>query len=251
MPSDVPLLSIIFPAYNEGRAIRTALEQALDFIAARGLRAEIIVVDDGSRDDTASIARAVADRNPAVRVLSHAPNRGKGYAVKRGILEARGTYRAFLDVDLATPVEEMDKLLAALDTGAEVALGSRHLPQSRVEVHQAALRRWMGGAFRRLTRAMLRVPASDITCGFKGFRRDAAIRLFAALREPGWAFDAELIHLAFKWQLAVREVPVRWRDSADSTVRPLSAARQAFAALLRIRRDDKRGLYDRSQAGDE
>jgi dolichyl-phosphate beta-glucosyltransferase len=205
----------------------------------------VLVVDDGSQDETAQVAAAVADRDPRVTVISYSPNRGKGHAVKTGMLAAQGAYRVFLDVDLATPVEETDKLLEALAGGAQVALGSRHLPQSRVEVRQAPLRRWMGNAFRRLARWMLRVPASDITCGFKGFREDAARRLFAALIEPGWAFDAELIYLAFKWGLTVQEVPVRWRDSADSTVRPLQAARQSFAALLRIRRDDRRGLYDR------
>lgn len=247
-PSENPLLSIIFPAYNEARSIRPALEHALAFVQARNISGEILVVDDGSRDETHSTASEMAGGEPQVRVLSHSPNRGKGYAVKRGMLSARGAYRVFLDVDLATPLEEIDPLLASLQAGADIVLGSRYLPGSRLEVKQGRLRRWMGAVFRWFARRILRLPTSDVTCGFKGFRAAAAERLFAAQRESGWAFDAELIHLAFKWGMNVREIPVRWRDAGDSAVQPLSAARESLAALLRIRRNDRRGVYDRSPA---
>lgn len=244
MPSDDPQLSIVFPAYNEAAAIRAALECALAFVREYDIRAEIIVVDDGSGDDTLSIAREVAQNAPEAQVLSHAPNRGKGFAVKQGMLQARGQVRVFLDVDLATPIEEIDRVLAAIDGGADVVLGSRHLLESQIEVRQSRLREWMGSVFRWVARRILRLPASDVTCGLKGFRGNAAERLFRAQTEPGWAFDAELIYLAFKWRMDVREVGVRWRDSGDSAVRPLSAAWESLSALLRIRRDDRRGLYD-------
>jgi dolichyl-phosphate beta-glucosyltransferase len=156
----------------------------------------------------------------------------------------------FLDVDLATPVAELDKLIAALDEGADVVLGSRHLPESEIELRQKRMREWLGGGYRWLSRGLLQLPVSDITCGFKGFRAEAAERLFAAQTEHGWAFDAELIHLALKWGMDVREVPVRWRDSRDSTVRPMLAARESLAALLRIRGNERRGVYDEPKAND-
>jgi len=244
MASDHLALSIIFPAYNEAGGLHSALESARCYCEQERLDAEIIVVDDGSRDETAAIAREFAQRHPIVRVLSHTPNRGKGYAVRQGMLAATGRYRLFLDVDLATPVEEIPKLLDALDRGAGAALGSRHLPASQIEVKQRLLRRLMGSAFRGLARLILRLPVTDFTCGFKAFRASAAERLFAALTEPGWAFDVELILAAFRWGMQVEEVPVRWRDVAHSAVAPLSAALESLRALLRIRSRDRKGLYD-------
>jgi dolichyl-phosphate beta-glucosyltransferase len=243
-----PLLSIVFPAYNEAQAIRRALEQALAFADDRGLDVEIVVVDDGSRDDTLAIAQDVASEDARVSAISHSPNRGKGFAVRQGMRAARGRWRVFLDVDLATPMEEIDRLLPELEAGADVVLGSRHLPDSTIDVRQGRLRESMGSIYRRLARWLLRLPVSDVTCGFKGFRGEAAERLFAALTEDGWAFDAELIHLAAKWDMRLVELAVCWRDSRNSTVRPLAAARESLAALLRIRRNERRGVYERPSA---
>ncbi len=244
MASEPLGLSIIFPAYNEAEGLVAALEAALAYVRSRALEAEVLVVDDGSRDTTADLARAFAATHPEVRVLSHTPNRGKGYAVKVGMLAARGAQRVFLDVDLATPVEELDGLRKALDDGAAVVIGTRYVPAARVEVRQRLPRRSMGAAFRALARSILRLPVSDFTCGFKGFAAPAAERLFGRLTEYGWAFDAELLLLAVRagWQPV--EVPVRWRDVRGSTVAPLSAAVESWRALRRIRANDRRGLYD-------
>jgi glycosyltransferase involved in cell wall biosynthesis len=244
MTAEGPRLSIIFPAYNEGEAVADALGAALRYADEQSLEVEVLLVNDGSRDGTLEVARRVASTEPRVRVLSHTPNRGKGYAVKHGMLAATGGYRLFLDVDLATPVEEITQALAALDAGADIVLGSRHLSASQVEVKQRWLRRLMGSAFRWLARWMLRTPVSDYTCGFKAFRAEAARRLFGALTEPGWAFDAELIVLARKTSLRVVEVPVKWRDVRHSAVAPFSAALESLAALRRIRANERRGLYD-------
>ena len=244
MSSEPPRLSIIFPAYNEADGMLSALEAALRYVEAREIDGEIIVVDDGSRDATGEIAREFAASHRQVRVLSHAPNRGKGYAVKQGMLAACGERRVFLDVDLATPVEEIDKLLEALDLGAEVAIGTRYVSASAVEVKQRLPRRLMGSVFRLLARLLLRLPTSDFTCGLKGFRAEVAEELFGRLGEPGWAFDVELILLAIRSGRRLVEAPIRWRDVRGSTVAPLSAAIESLRALRRIRANDRRGLYE-------
>jgi dolichyl-phosphate beta-glucosyltransferase len=240
-----PLLTIIFPAYNEGAAVKTALRSARDYVAQRGLDAEILLVNDGSRDDTEQQALEVAADDPRVRVISHHPNGGKGYAVKQGMLAARGKYRAFLDVDLATPVDAVDLALPLLEAGADVVLGSRHLPASVIEVPQGFLRRFMGGWFRRIAGRMLGLGVTDITCGFKALRGDVAQELFGVQHETGWAFDAELIYVARRWGLRVSEVPVRWRDSGDSRVRPGAAALESLRELARVRRRGREGAYER------
>ncbi|MGQ9732535.1 MAG: dolichyl-phosphate beta-glucosyltransferase, partial [Candidatus Zipacnadales bacterium] len=243
MSMTIPELSIILPAYNEADAISSALEAALAYVHKHGNEAEIIVVDDGSTDATRELAESFAGKHPCIRVISYAPNRGKGFAVKEGMLAARGKYRMFLDVDLATPFSETDRLLEALARGAEVVVGSRHLPTSQIELPQRPVRRLMGSVFRHFTRWLLRLPATDFTCGFKGFQAEAAERLFGNLTELGWAFDAELILMAYHWGMRVEEVPVRWRDVRRSAGAPLRAARESFAAWLRSPRTDRRGLY--------
>lgn len=244
-----PELSIVFPAYNEELALAQALRRTASYLDGRRLRAEVVVVDDGSVDGTLRIAREFAGADSRFRVVRHSPNRGKGHAVSRGMLAARGAYRAFLDVDLATPVEDTDKLLAPLREGADLAIGTRYHQSATIEVAQSRARRFMGWVFRKLAGALLSLQVSDITCGFKGMRGDVAEALFRVQRETGWAFDAELIHLARTWQLDVREVPVRWRDSGDSRVRPLANAWESLGELVRIRRNDRRGMYARPQPG--
>jgi glycosyltransferase involved in cell wall biosynthesis len=243
MTAERPRLSLIFPAYNEAESLPAAVAAALSYVRERGLAAEVLVVDDGSRDGTAAIARDLAAEEPLVRLLSHSPNQGKGYAVKQGMLAAQGQYRVFLDVDLATPVGELDRLLAALEGGAEVAIGTRYVPAARIETPQRLPRRFMGAVFRVLARAILGLPVSDFTCGFKGFRAAAAERLFGRLSEFGWAFDAELLMLAARAGWEPVEVPVQWRDVRGSTVAPLTAAIESWRALWRIRANDRRGQY--------
>ena len=246
---DSPALSVVFPAYNEEARIGTALERTLTFLTDRQLVAEVIVVNDGSIDATEQRAHEFAARDARVRVISSSANRGKGFAVKRGILEARGTYRVFLDVDLSTPIEAVDEMLLVLEDHADIVIGSRHLPDSVIEVPQGGLRRLMGWVFRRITHAVLRLGVSDVTCGFKGIRAATAESVFAVQEEHGWAFDAELIYVSRKWGLDLRELPVRWRDSGSSRVRPLGVAWQSFMALVRVRQHDRRGAYARPQHG--
>lgn len=240
-----PTLSMVFPAYGEEVRILEALRCAAEYLDNRGLDAEVVVVNDGSLDRTGEIAEEFAARDPRFRVMSHRPNRGKGFAVQRGLLEARGRYRLFLDVDLATPVELADELLRVLQAGADMVIGSRHLPTSRIEVPQPFVRRLMGSVFRRLAISALHLGVTDVTCGFKGFSAAAAEELCSVQREHGWAFDAELIYVARKWGLQVREIPVAWRDSGRTAVRPLKVAWRSLQELIRIRRHDRQGRYAR------
>jgi dolichyl-phosphate beta-glucosyltransferase len=235
-------VSIILPAFNEGAAVTAALEQVLVYVDDRDIAAEIIVVDDGSRDDTLARAQAVATHDARVRVLSHRPNRGKGYSVREAVMIARMPSVVFLDVDMATPVAETDKALAALRAGADMVIGSRYLPGSRLK--RSWLRRVLGGVFRVLASRMLRLQVSDVTCGFKGFTRETARELFSLQREDRWVFDAELIYLARKLGYRIVEAPVAWQSAGASRFRVIRDGIQSLRDLMRIRNNDRKGLYD-------
>jgi dolichyl-phosphate beta-glucosyltransferase len=244
-------VSIVIPAYNEQEALPGAIESALGYLDDRSLAGEVVVVDDGSSDATEEIARRAAERDERVRVVSYAANRGKGYAVRRGVHEADAETDAvvFLDADLATPVEQIDGALEAIAEGAEVVVGTRIHPDAQIEQAQPPLRRVMGAGFRRLTRAMLGLRVSDITCGFKAFERDAARRIFDLATIDGWAFDAELLVIANRLGLRMAELPVRWCDSRDSRVRPLRNAAESWRQLRRIRRRMREGAYEPGDSG--
>ncbi|MGD9497593.1 MAG: dolichyl-phosphate beta-glucosyltransferase [Armatimonadota bacterium] len=241
-------LSIIIPAYNERDCLEQAVRAARHYFDARALPGEVIVVDDGSVDDTRAIAESQRREDARVRVEGYGANRGKGYAVRWGVQRARGEVIVFLDADLATPVGEIDQVLPAVEGGADVVVGTRVHPQARIERAQSPVRQFMGAGFRWLARAMLGLRVSDITCGFKAFTRAAAQRIFAAATIDGWAFDAELLVIAQRLGLRVVEVPVRWSDRRDSRVRPLRNALQSWRQLRLIRRRMREGAYEPSGA---
>lgn len=237
-------LSIVIPAYNESACLHGAVQAALNYLDARGLDGEVVVVNDGSTDDTGEIAEALATEHPRVRAEGYERNRGKGHAVRHGVQHARGEVIVFLDADLATPVEEIDRVLPAIEAGAQMVVGTRQHPDAEIEHAQPPVRRFMGGVFRSLARTMLGLHASDITCGFKTFTRDAARRVFALATIDGWAFDAELLVIAGRLELRVVEVPVRWTDRRDSRVRPLRNALESWRQLRLIRRRMREGAYE-------
>lgn len=239
-----PGLTIIIPAYNEEKDLQTAIEAARGYLDDRDVGGEVLVVDDGSADDTRAIAEHAAQGDDRVRALGYEENRGKGHAVRYGVVRAEGDAIVFLDADLATPVEETDGLLEAIAGGADVVVGTRVHPEACIERPQPWLRRFMGARFRWLARMMLGLRASDITCGFKGFTREAAHAVFDRATVDGWAFDAELLVIAQRLGLTIVEVPVRWSDSRDSRVRPFANAAESWRALLAIRRRLREGAYD-------
>ena len=236
----VPRLSLVIPAYNEERCLLPSLQRVDEYLSTQPYASELVVVDDGSTDGTAELVRGFAPSVPdrvSVRLLVHESNRGKGAAVRTGCLAAQGEYVVFTDMDLAVPVEELERVLERLEAGAEVAVGTRLHPGGRdMRSRQPPLRRLAGRLFV-LVRRLVAVPElHDTQCPLKGFRHQAARRLFAAQRLSGWTFDVELLYLAKRWGLRVEEVPVHWDHVAGSHVglRPRVAA-QVLWDLLRLR----------------
>jgi dolichyl-phosphate beta-glucosyltransferase len=247
MQQDRTWLSIVIPAYNEARRLPETL-RVIDAYAQRWSQpVELIVVDDGSADGTAEIVRDVAaELEIAVRLFRHAPNRGKGFALKVGFAASRGETILFTDADLATSFAFSDALLAELEH-AEMAIGSRKLTGARIPVRQPWLRERMGRAFTFLVRHLI-VDVSDVTCGFKAFRGDVGRDLFARCRIYDWSFDAELLHVATEREVRIVEVPVEWRDQEGTKVRLLRDALVSLLGLARIRWNALRGIYGEPEA---
>jgi len=242
-----PELSIVIPAYNEEKRLPPTFDRIAAWIRASGVDAEIVVVDDGSTDGTARATSDFAARFPGVRLLSNGRNFGKGYSVRRGMLEARGRIALFTDADLSAPVEEAGKLLAALQT-AEVAFGSRALNRSLIFVHQSRLRELAGIVFNKFVKLVLWIPFVDTQCGFKAFRMDRARILFEQQRIERFGFDPELLYLARRHGLRTVEIPVRWAHDPHTKVNVYSDSVSMFLDLLVIRWNTLRGCYPRRRA---
>jgi len=240
-----PFLSIVIPAYNEALRIGSTLEKVRQYIETRNYPCELIVVDDGSRDETPDILARYAEHHPAVRILRNEPNRGKGYTVRRGVLEARGQFVLFTDADLSAPIEEANKLLGALEsTGADTAVGSRALNRRLIGVHQPWGREFAGRVFNLLVRLFTGLEIRDTQCGLKLFRRVSTRRAFELQRVTGFGFDPELLFLVERQGGKVVEVPVRWNDSPATKVRFLRDATRMFLDLVRIRWRALTGKYE-------
>lgn len=247
--SSAPQLSIVIPAVNEERRLPGTLEKIHDYLMARGVSAEVIVVDDGSADGTAQVVDAASRRFPEVRRLTNPTNHGKGFAVRQGMLEARGEIALFTDADLSTPIEEADKLIAALcQSRYDGAIGSRNLDRSLIATHQSALREAGGILFNRVVRFFTGLPFADTQCGFKAFRRDRARILFEQQRIIGFGFDPEILFLAGRHGLRIAEIPVRWAHDAGSKVKFLKDGLAMVGELWTIRRNARRGYYPRPPA---
>jgi dolichyl-phosphate beta-glucosyltransferase len=230
-----PELSIVVPCYNEEQRLPRTIELIERYLAGKGVSYELILVDDGSSDGTRKVMDAAAERNPAVRLEALPQNRGKGRALAEGVAAARGAEILVTDADLSTPIEEIDKLRAELAKGAGVAIASRALKGSRVEVSQPIYRVLMGKAFNLLVQAVLLPGIWDTQCGFKLFRADVAHDAFAALTTDGFGYDPEVLYRAARRGVRIVEVPVVWRNSAPTKVSPIKSSLDMFRHVVRIR----------------
>ncbi|HXD95381.1 MAG TPA: dolichyl-phosphate beta-glucosyltransferase [Candidatus Acidoferrum sp.] len=230
-----PHLSVVIPAFNEAARLPRYLDEVVGFLEARGKPYEVVVVDDGSTDGTAAVVRALAARHPTVRLLPLGRNRGKGAAVRAGMLAAMGSARLFTDADGATPIGELTRLEPALATGADLAIGSRVLVDPAVSVRTRPHRVAAGRVFNWLVARLGVRGVADSQCGFKLFTAEAADALFGSLRTAGFAFDVELLLRAQARGYRIVEVPVNWADQEGSKVGVLSNGPGMVLQLLRAR----------------
>lgn len=247
IPSE-PELSVVVPAYNEATRIEPTLEHIRTWLVEHEPSAEVLVVDDGSRDSTAEVVEREAPRYEAsglrLRLLGDGRNRGKGAAVRTGMLEARGRIALFTDADLSAPIEEAPKLLEPIRAGkVPIVIGSRGIDKSTIGVHQPLGREMAGRVFNLASRVVTGLAFKDMQCGFKAFRRDASHDIFSRIRIDRFGFDVEALFLARRLGYEVREVSVVWNNVEGSKV-GLASGANGFVELVRIRLNDLRGLYE-------
>ena len=236
--------SIVIPAYNESERIRATLDKILVHIQERGWDAEILVVDDGSTDATAQIVQAYAAEHPLLRLLQNPGNRGKGYSVRNGMLHANGEMVLFSDADLSSPIEEADKLFVALAEGNDIAMGSRWMRTELQTQRQPLYRQLLGRIFNLALRVVLDLHFRDTQCGFKAFPRRASQVIFPLQHIERWGFDPEILFLARKFGLKVKEVPVKWAHREGTRINPLRDGIRMFSEVLKIRWYSLSGKYE-------
>lgn len=235
--------SVVIPAYNESARIGATLEKVLKYLTDQDWTAEVIVVNDGSKDDTAEIVRRYASTDRRLRLLENPGNRGKGYSVRTGMLRAVGDLLLFSDADLSSPIEEASKLFEAIGKGADIAIGSRWLRSELQTQPQSRPRQLLGRAFNLVPRLVLGLNYKDTQCGFKAFTRGAAQLVFPKQRIEGWGFDPELLFLAKNNGLKVAEVPVTWAHSQGTRIRPLRDGTAMVTEMFKIRGYALTGKY--------
>jgi glycosyltransferase involved in cell wall biosynthesis len=240
-----PRYSIVIPAYNEAARIIGALESVVACVRERGWSAEIVVVDDGSRDRTAELVHAFAVGAPEVRLLQNHGNRGKGYSVRNGILHAFGEIVMFTDADLSAPIEEAEGLFSAIAGGADIAIGSRWLERTRQTIRQPLYRQFFGRCFNAVTRLIMGLPYADTQCGFKAFTRTAAQTVFQLQTIERWGFDPEILFIALKRGYRVVEVPVSWAHDERTRISYLKDGMRMLEDIAIVRWNALLGRYNK------
>jgi glycosyltransferase involved in cell wall biosynthesis len=237
-------LSIIIPAYNESARIDATLDRVMTCVETQGWDAEVLAVDDGSQDDTASIVERWMATNPRIRLLKNLQNRGKGYSVRYGVLQAAGEVVLFTDADLSAPLIEAERLMEALAGGADVAIGSRWMDRTRQTSFQPLYRQFFGRCFNSVTRILIGLPFTDTQCGFKAFKREAAQVIFRLQTVERWGFDPELLFIARRLGYDVVEVPVTWGHDERSRLSYLKDGVKMLEDMATIRCNSFAGRYD-------
>ena len=247
-----PELSIVIPAYNEAARIDVTLARVLACVATQGWDAEVLVVDDGSTDETSTIVerwmRGPGLANGRLHLIQNPGNRGKGYSVRNGLLQAAGDIVMFTDADLSAPMEEAERLLSAIHDGAEVAIASRWLDRQRQTIQQPLYRQIFGRCFNWITRRVMNLPFHDTQCGFKAFRREAAQIIFRLQTIERWGFDPEILFIARKLKYTIREVPVTWGHDERSRLSYLKDGMKMLEEMAVVRRNSLAGRYDEAIA---
>ncbi len=238
-----PTYSIVLPAYNESARIGDSLEKILAYVSEQRWDAEVIVVNDGSSDSTAEIVQSLAKHNPVLRLIENPGNHGKGYSVRNGMLRARGDILLFSDADLSSPIEEAGKLFAAIAQGADIAIGSRWLQPELQTQRQPLRRQFFGRIFNLALRTILGLNFKDTQCGFKAFTRRSAQAIFPLQKIERWGFDPEVLYLAKKLNLSIKEVPVLWSHREGTRINPLRDGIRMFGEVLKIRWNALCGKY--------
>ncbi|MBM2834085.1 MAG: hypothetical protein HW406_1246 [Candidatus Brocadiaceae bacterium] len=236
-------LSVIIPAYNEGKRLLPTLSKICAYLSTKDFPYEIIVVDDGSTDNTLQIVENFAKSDKHIVILTNGQNKGKGYSVRRGMLSAKGEYVFFTDADLSTPIEEVEKCLLYLMNGYDVVIGSRSIAGSNIIVHQPWYREKMGKIFNFMVNMVLLKGIIDTQCGFKGFKRDVVKTVFSRCKIDGFSFDVEALYLSRKYNYKIKEIPIRWENSTLSKVSPIKHSLQMFKDLIGIKIKDLKGDY--------
>lgn len=242
----IPRLSVIIPAYNEARSITATLEDVCSYLQRQDYDAEVLVVNDGSKDATAEIARSAASSCRMIRVIDNRENKGKGGVVKQGMLAARGSFRLFMDADNATSVDQVEGMWPKVEEGCSIVIGSRDLKGSVLDPPQPWWRRVLGDVFNLGVQALSGLWGIwDTQCGFKGFTAEAAQAIFSRSRITWWTFDVEALVIAKRHGFRVAQIPVHWVNNQDSKVRVnVRGMIRALAEVVTIRRNAVRGVYD-------
>lgn len=236
-------VSAIIPAFNEEQTIGETIEKTVDYFKKENIDYEVIVVDDGSQDKTLEKVRKICAIQDNIRILINSKNKGKGFAVKKGVLQAKGESILFFDADYSTPIEEYRKFRIWLNKSYPVVIGSRKIDAAEVGIHQHFLRESMGKVFTMLSNLLITSNLSDITCGFKCFQRQAAQDIFKRQRLNRWSFDSEILFIAQKRGYRIKEVPVHWNNMPRTKVNLFKDTITSFWELLKIRFYDFRGFY--------
>lgn len=230
-------LSIVIPVFNEEKRIHSSLSKIVDYVEKKGIsdNSEIIVVNDGSLDNTASVINQFKEENNLITLIDYKDNKGKGYAVKKGILSAKGEYILFMDADLSTPLEEINKLIWNLNMDYDLSIGSRGLKDSKIIRHQPKYRETMGKIFNLIIRLLLIKNIRDTQCGFKCFKKEVAREIFNKTKINGFSFDVEALYIAQRKGYRIKEIPIQWYNFPDTKVRAIKDSLNMLLEIFKIK----------------
>jgi len=239
-----PFISVVIPGFNEEKRLPLTIERMINFNASYGYSLEVMIVDDGSTDSTAALSMKYANNHNFIKYLRAGnENKGKGFAVKTGVMAASGDYILICDADMSTPIEEVDKLIKWIDEGFDLVIGSRALNGSEIKVAQPWYRTYMGKIFNRIVRSLVIDGIKDTQCGFKLIKKDVAKQLFNKISLYGFSFDVELLFIAKKVGFKIKEVPIVWENDPESKVRMFADSLVMVFDLIKIRINELRGCY--------